>query len=136
MSVFPTAKHLASWAGVCPGNDESAGKRRSGRSRKGSQWLRHTLIESAKAASRSKDTYLAAQYQRLRVRRGTNRATLAVAHSILIACWHMLQTGEIYNDPGGDYFNRREPERRRRRLVTQLQRLGYTVTLEQAPNTT
>lgn len=134
MSAFPTAKHLASWAGVCPGNDESAGKRRSGRSRKGSKWLRHTLIESAKAASRSKDTYLAAQYQRLRIRRGTNRATLAVAHSILVACWHMLQTGEIYNDPGGDYFTRRDPERRRRRLVTQLQRLGYTVTLEEAPN--
>ena len=132
MTKFATARHLASWAGVCPGNDESAGKRRSGRTRKGSKWLRQTLTESAKAASRSKDTYLAAQYARTRARRGANRATTAIAHSILVACWHMLQTGETYTDPGGDYYVRRDPERVTKRLVAQLQRLGHTVTLQEA----
>ena len=132
MTKFATAKHLASWAGVCPGNDESAGKRRSGRTTKGSKWLRQTLTESAKAASRTKDTYLAAQYARIRVRRGANRATTAVAHSILVAVWHMLQTGETYTDPGGDYFVRRDPERATKRLVAQLERLGHTVTLQDA----
>jgi transposase len=132
MTKFPTAGHLASWAGVCPGNDESAGKRRSGKTRKGSKWLRQTLTESAKAASRTKNTYLAAQYQRLRVRRGANRASTAVAHSILVAVWHMLQTGETYTDPGGDYFARRNPERATKRLVAQLERLGHTVLLQEA----
>ncbi len=132
MNAFPTAKHLVSWAGVCPGNDQSAGKRRSGNTTKGSKWLRGALIEAAKAASRTKDTYLAAQYARLRVRRGANRASVAVAHSILTATWHMLQNGELYNDLGGDYFARRDPERTTRRLVAQLERLGHTVTLEQA----
>jgi transposase len=131
MSAFPTAKHLASWAGVCPGNDESAGKRRSGKTRKGSKWLRHDLAECAKAASRTKNTYLGVQYARLRVRRGANKATVAVAHSILTTVWHMLQTGETYNDPGADYFARRDPERARKRLVAQLERLGYTVNLQQ-----
>ena len=129
MSAFATAGHLASWAGVCPGNDESAGKRRSGRTRKGSKWLRGTLIEAARAAARTRDTYLAAQYQRVRARRGANRASLAVAHSLLTAVWHMLQTGQTYLDPGGDYYTRRDPERTTRRLVAQLQRLGHTVTL-------
>jgi transposase len=132
MSAFPTAKHLASWAGICPGNDESAGKRRSGKTRKGSKWLRANLIEAAKAASRTKDTYLAAQYQRLRARRGHAKATTAVAHSMLVAAWHMLTTGELYVDPGGDYFARRDPERTTKRLVAQLERLGHKVTLEQA----
>jgi transposase len=132
MTKFATAGHLASWAGVCPGNDESAGKRRSGRTTKGSKWLRQTLTESAKAAARTKDTYLAAHYARLRVRRGANRATTAVAHSILIAAWHMLQTGETYTDPGGDYFARRDPERATKRLVAQLERLGHTVILQEA----
>ena len=132
MTKFPTAGHLASWAGVCPGNDESAGKRRSGRTTKGSKWLRQTLTECAKAASRTKDTYLAAHYARTRSRRGANRATTAVAHSILIACWHMLQTGETYRDPGGDYYQRRDPERTTKRLVKQLERLGHTVTLQEA----
>jgi transposase len=117
MTKFPTAGHLASWGGVCPGNDESAGKRRSGRTTKGSKWPRQTLTESAKAAARTKDTYLAAQYARMRARRGANRASTAVAHSILTAAWHMLQTGETYTDPGGDYFTRRDPERATKRLV-------------------
>jgi transposase len=129
MTAFATAGHLASWAGVCPGNDESAGKRRSGRTRKGSKWLRGTLIEAARAAARTRDTYLAAQYQRVRARRGANRASLAVAHSLLTAVWHMLQTGETYLDPGGDYYTRRDPERTTRRLIAQLERLGHTVTL-------
>jgi transposase len=132
MTAFPTAKHLASWAGMCPGNDESAGKRRSGKTRKGSKWLSQTLVECAKSANRSKNTYLAAQYARLRARRGPDKATIAVCHSILTAVWHMLSTGETYADPGGDFFARRDPERTRKRLVGQLERLGYTVTLQQA----
>jgi transposase len=132
MTAFPTAKHLASWAGMCPGNDESAGKRRSGKTRKGSKWLSQTLVECAKSANRTKNTYLAAQYARLRARRGPNKATIAVCHSILTAVWHMLSTGETYADPGGDFFARRDPERTRKRLVGQLERLGYTVTLQQA----
>jgi transposase len=132
MTKFPTARHLASRAGVCPGNDESAGKRRSGRTRKGSKWLRQTLTESARAAAHTKDTYLAAHYARLRVRRASNRATTAVMHSILLAAWHMLHTGETYTDPGGDYYLRRDPERATRRLVAQLERLGHTVTLQKA----
>ena len=131
MSVFPTAKHLASWAGMCPGNDESAGKRRTGKTRKGSKWLSQTLVECAKSANRSKNTYLAAQYARLRARRGANKATIAVCHSILTAVWHMLNTGETYTDPGGDYFARRDPGRTRKRLVGQLERLGYTVTVQE-----
>jgi transposase len=131
MTAFPSARHLASWAGMCPGNDESAGKRRSGTTRKGSKWLSQTLVECAKSANRSNDTYLAAQYRRLRARRGANKATIAVCHSILTAVWHMLQTGETYTDPGGDFFARRDPERTRKRLVNQLERLGYTVTVQE-----
>ena len=111
MSVFPSAKHLASWAGQCPGNHQSAGKRRSGKTRNGSKWLDWALEESALAAVRSKDVYLAAQYQRLRARRGHKKALGAVKHSILVACWHMLSTGELYADLGGDYFERRDPTR-------------------------
>ena len=132
MSVFPTAKHLASWAGQCPGNDQSAGKRRSGRSRDGSKWLDWTLEEAALAATRTKDVYLAAQYQRLRPRRGHKKALGAVKHSIICACWHMLSTGELYTDLGGDYFQRRDPERITKRLVAQLEALGHNVTLELA----
>jgi transposase len=131
MTAFPTPGHLASWAGVCPGNNESAGKRRSGRTRQGSKWLRGTLIEAARAAARTRDTYLNAQYHRVRARRGANRASLAVAHSLLVAVWHMLQTGETYLDPGGDYYTRRDPARTTRRLVAQLERLGHTVTLQE-----
>jgi transposase len=129
MSAFPTPKHLASWAGVCPGNDQSAGKRRSGKTRKGSKWLRATLTESALAAARTKNSYLAAQYQRLRGRRGHSKAVMAVGHSILTAAWHMLQTGELYNDLGGDYFTRQNPDRLTRRLIRQLEALGHQVTL-------
>ena len=130
MSRFPSARHLASWAGQCPGNDQSAGKRRSGRTRHGSKWLDGTLTEAAMAATRTKDVYLAAQYQRLRPRRGHGRALGAVKHSIIVACWHMLTTGELYREAGGDYFHRRDPERATRRLVAHLERLGHRVTLE------
>ncbi|MGH3131219.1 MAG: IS110 family transposase [Gaiellaceae bacterium] len=132
MSVFPTAKHLASWAGQCPGNDRSAGKRRSGRTRKGSRWLGIGLTEAALAATRTKNTYLAAQYQRLRPRRGHKRALGAVKHSMLTAIWHILTTGELYRDPGGDYFQRRNPDRQIKRLVAQLEALGQHVTLQEA----
>jgi transposase len=130
MSAFPTPKHLASWAKVCPGNDESAGKRRSGKTGKGNKWLRSGLTEAANAATRTKNSYLAAQYQRLRGRRGHSKAVTAVGHSILTAAWHMLQTGELYNDLGGDYFTRQNPDRQTTRLVRQLQALGHNVTLE------
>ena len=132
MSRFPSARHLASWAGQCPGNDRSAGKRRSGKTRHGSKWLDTALTEAAMAATRTNDVYLAAQYQRLRPRRGHGRALGAVKHSILCACWHMLQTGELYREAGGDYYTRRDPERATRRLVAQLERLGHRVTLEAA----
>src|SRR3954451_714188 len=131
MRVFATARHLASWAGRCPGNDQSAGKRRSGRTRNGSTWLAIALEEAALAAIRTKNTYPAAQYQRLKPRLGHGRALGAVKHSMLIAYWHMFTTGETYHDLGGDFFQRRDPERLTRRLVARLQSLGHTVTLEQ-----
>jgi transposase len=132
MSIFPSAGHLASWAGRCPGNNQSAGKRRSGSPRKGSKWLGIALEEAALAAIRSKDSYLAAQYQRLKTRIGHGRALGAVKHSILIAYWHMFTTGETYHDLGGDYFARRDPERATKRLITKLQALGHQVTLQPA----
>ena len=132
MSVFPTAGHLASWARRCPGNDQSAGKRRSGRTPKASKWLGIALQEAALAATRTKNTHLAAQYQRLRPRIGHGRALGAVKHSMLIAYWHMFTTGETYRELGGDYFQRRDPERATKRLVAKLQELRHTVILEPA----
>src|SRR3954466_8642663 len=132
MSVFPSAGHLASWAGRCPGNDQSAGKRRSGRTRKGSKWLGIALEEAALAAIRSKGSYLAAQYRRLKPRIGHGRALGAVKHSMLIAYWHMVSTGETYHDLGGDYFQRRDPERHTKRLIAKLEALGHHVTLQPA----
>jgi transposase len=129
MTAFTTAAHLASWAGVCPGKNESAGKRRSGRTCRGSKGSLGTLIDAARAAARTRDTYLIAQYRRVRARRGANRASLAVAHPLLVAVWHMRQTRETYLDPGGDSYTRRDPGRIIQRLVTQLERLGHTVTL-------
>ena len=130
MTRFASARHLASWAGQCPGNDQSAGKRRSGKTRNGSKWLDFALEEAAMAAIRVKANYPAAQYQRLKPRRGHKRALGAVKHSIIGAIWHMLSTGETYRDLGPDYFANRDPERQTRRLVKQLQRLGHTVTLQ------
>jgi len=132
MSRFPTAAHLASWAGMCPGNDESAGKRRSGKTRKGSPWLRSALIEAARAAGRTKGTYLAAQYRRLAARRGTKRAAVAVGHTILLIAYHLLREGDAYHDLGGNYFDERDRQSVERRLVARLEGLGYTVSLEPA----
>ena len=132
MRVFPTARHLASWAGRCPGNHQSAGKRRSGRPHKGSKWLGIALEEAALAAIRTRDSYLQAQYKRLKPRLGHGRALGAVKHSMLIAYWHMFTTGQTYNDLGGDYFQRRDPERHTKRLVAKLQALGHHVTLQPA----
>jgi transposase len=133
MSRFPSAGHLASWAGMCPGNNESAGKHRTGRTRHGSKWLRIALIEAAQAAGRSKNTYLAAHYHRVRGRRGTAKAAVAVGHTILVICWHLLSTGETYNDLGGDYFDKRRTSiAHQRRLIAQLEALGHKVTLEPA----
>ena len=133
MSRFPDAGHLASWAGMCPGNNQSAGKHRSGRTRHGSKWLRKALIEAAHAASRTKDTYLAAQYAQIRYRRGPQRAAVAVGHSILVVVWHLLTNGEPYNDLGGDYFDKqRTSAARQRRLVAQLEAMSNTVTRTQA----
>jgi transposase len=131
MSRFPTAGHLASWAGMCPGNNESAGKHRSGRTRHGSKWLRIALVEAAHGAARTNHTYLASQYHRIRGRRGPGRAAVAVGHSILVVVWHLLSTGEVYNDLGGDYFEkRRTSPARQKRLVAQLEAMGHKVTLE------
>jgi transposase len=132
LTRFPTAKHLASWAGLCPGNHESAGKRRSGKTRKGSPWLRACLVQAAHAAARTKGTYLAAQYRRLAARRGRARAAVAVAHSILIIVYHVLTEGTVYRDLGGNYFDERDRQAVERRLVHRLESLGYTVSLQPA----
>jgi transposase len=124
IGVFPTAGHRASWAGPCPGNDQSDGKRRSGRTRKGSKWLNTPLSDATMSAIRTNDSYLQAQYQRRRPRLGLGRALGAVKHSILCACWHMLSTGVLYRELGGDYFPKRDPERQTKRLIAQLERLG------------
>jgi transposase len=131
MSRFPSDRHAASWTAFCPGNNESAGKRRSGKTRKGNPHLRAALIEAANAAIRSKNTYLRAQYEQVKRRRGHKKAIVAVAHSILIAAYHILNDDVPYHDLGGDYFARRaDPERITKRLVAQLERLGHTVTLQ------
>jgi transposase len=130
MSHFPTADHLAAWAGLAPGNDESAGKRRSGRTRKGNRTLRQGLIQAAHAAAHTKQTYLAAQYHRLAARRGNKRAIVAVAHSILVIAYHLISRQEEYRELGGDYFDRQRPEVTAKRLVSRLEKLGYHVTLE------
>lgn len=132
MAVFATAAHLASWAGVCPGHHESAGKRRSGRTRHGDPWLVSALVQAAWAAARTRDTYLHAQFWRLAARRGKKRAAVAVAHSILVSVWHMLTHDIDYHDLGGDYFTQRDTTRRTRHHIRQLQALGYHVTLEHA----
>ena len=130
MGVFPTAGHLASWAGLCPGNNVSGGKRHSGRPTKGNRWLREILVECAWAASHTRDTYLAAQFWRLARRLGKKRAAVAVGHSILVIAWHLLTDQCDYQDLGGDYFAQRDGDRQRQRLVSQLQALGFRVTLD------
>jgi transposase len=130
MGRFGSAKHLASWAGVCPGNHESAGKRLSGKTRKGNPWVRRLLVQSAHAAAHSKNTYLAAQYHRIASRRGPKRAALAVAHSILVIIYHVLRDDVPYRDLGSTYFDERDRQRVEQRLVRRLERLGYQVELQ------
>ena len=132
MSRFPTAGHLASWAGMCPGHDESAGKRRSGKTRKGSPWLRVTLTEAAYAAGRGKDTYLSGRYHRLLVRRGKQKAAIAVGRSILELCHLLLRTGQLYDDQRARAHLTPVPLTEEQRLVRQLEKLGHRVTLEPA----
>lgn len=129
MSRFPSARHLASWAGMCPGNNESAGKRLSGRTRKGSPWLRSALVEAAHAASRTKECYLSAQYQRLVVRRGGRKATIAVGHSLLVIVYHVLADEKDYQELGSNFFDEWDRQAVQKRLVRRLEKLGYEVTL-------
>ncbi len=131
MSRFPTANHLASWAGVAPANHESAGKRLSGRTTKGNQALVTALTQAAWAASHTKNTYLSAQYRRLASRRGRKKAIVAVAHSILIIAYHLIHKQETYHDLGSNYFDRRNSEATAKRLVRRLEQLGYAIHLEQ-----
>jgi transposase len=130
MSRFPTPGHLASWAGMAPGNNITGGKRRSGKTTKGDVWLADVLTQCAWSAARTRDTYLAAQFWRLARRIGKKKAAVAVGHSILVICWHLLTDDADYQDLGGDYFTRRaSPDRRQDHLIRQLQELGYQVTL-------
>ena len=130
MSRFPTAGHFAAWAGVAPANHESAGKRQSRGARFGSPWLKRTLVESAKSASRTKSSYLGAQYKQIARRRGPNKATLAVAHTLTVAIWHMLSNGTEWADLGADFFQRgSDTGRQANRLIANLRALGYEVTI-------
>ena len=129
MSRFPTAGQLASWAGLCPGQNESAGKRKSGRTRKGCVWLREALTEAARAASRTRRTYLAAQYHRLAARRGAKRAAVAVAHTILVIAHHILAKGTVYQELGANYFDERNTTAVVQHAVARIARLGFEVTL-------
>jgi transposase len=130
MDQFPSAAHLASWAKVSPGNNESAGKRKSGRTGKGNPWLKATLVEAAQAASRTKNRYLSAQYRRLAARRGAKRAIMAVAHSILTSVYYMLSRRVHYHELGGDYFDARDRNTVIKRSVRRIELLGYKVTLQ------
>ena len=127
---FPTAAHLAAWAGLAPGNNESGGKRRPAATRKGSPWLRAALVEAAQAAGRSKSTCVGAQYRRLLARKGKRRATVAVAHTLLVMAYHILTRHEPYYDLGANYFDERDRQAVERRLVHRLEALGYTVSLQ------
>jgi transposase len=130
MEVFPSAGHLASWVGMCPGQRQSAGKQQSGRTRKGNGWLRATLVQVTWAASHTKHTYLAAQYRRLAGRRGKKRALVALGHTILVMIYHILREGTRYSELGEDYFDRLDASRLTRSLVRRLERLGHEVVLK------
>ena len=133
MKRFATAGHLSSWAGMCPGNNESAGKRRNGKTNKGSPYLRTALVQAAWAATHSKRTYLAAQYYRLVKRMGKKKALIAVAHSILVIVYHVLTHRVSYQELGEDYFERRNVQAQRMRLLRRLEALGLKVTVEELP---
>ena len=130
MSRFPTAGHLIAWAGLCPGQNESAGKRKRCRLRKGAPWLKTMLVQCAWAAKRSKNSYYRAQFYRLQARRGPQKAICAVAASILTAIYHILKDGVPHQDLGIDYFDKRKPEAKVKRLVAQIAKLGFEATLQ------
>jgi transposase len=130
MSRFPTAGHLLAWAGLCPGQNESAGKRKSSRLRKGAPWLKTLLVQCAWAASRKKDSYYKAQFNRLRGKHGPKKAICAVAASMLTAIYHMLKDGTEHHDLGADHFDRRSSAVKANRLVAQLTKLGFKVELQ------
>jgi hypothetical protein len=132
MGRFPSERHLASWARICPGTDESGGKRGSGATGRGNIWLRSALIEAAHAAARTKGTYLAAQYRRIAARRGARRAAVAVGHTILVAVCHLLRDGATYEDLGSNWFDERDRQAIVRRSVRRPEALGCRVTLETA----
>jgi transposase len=133
MSVFPTAEHCASWAGMCPGQNESAGKRKSGKTRKGSRWLRTILLECAHAAGRSRGTYLSERYRQLARRRGKKKALVAIGHDILVTAYHLLATDQFYEDAGPERVKTEAEELAKRRAIRQLQSLGYRVALTTLP---
>jgi transposase len=132
MSRFPTAKHLAAWAGTTPGNNESAGKVKSSKTRPGNPYLQGALGAAAMACAQNPHTYYGARYRRIASRRGPKKANVAIQHSMLIAIWHMGTTGTLYDDPGADYYTRLNPERARTRAIRQLEAMGYRVTLDNA----
>jgi transposase len=132
MSAFPSAAHLASWAALCPGNNESAGKHKSGKTRKGNRWLRTALIEAAAGASRAKESALQARFRRVLRHRGPKKAVVALAHTLLRIVYHVLADGTVYHDRGGDYHDRQHRQRVTRRAIHLLERQGYRVTLESA----
>jgi transposase len=133
MRRFPSADHLAAWAGLVPGHNESAGKRRSGKTRKGNRVLRTGLVQAAHAVSHTNNNYLVAQYPRLAARRGKKKALVAVAHSILVIAYHILQRKQVYQDLGGNYFDERDSEKTAQRLAKRIEKLGYQVTLQTQP---
>jgi len=132
MEQFPTAGHLSSWAGICPGLNESAGKRHSGKTTDGNVWLRRALIQAAWSASRTKNCYFNSLYHRLAGRRGKKRAIVAVAHSLLVVIYHTLKNGVIYQELGADFFERTNEERVVQKSIQRLNKLGYTVTVQKA----
>ena len=135
MSVFPSAGHLASWAGLSPGSNESAGRVKSTRTRPGNRYLKGVLGIAALSAARSKNTYFSAKYKRIATRRGPMRAIVAVEHAMVIAAWNLLTNGDFYRDPGADYYTTHRPAATKARALSQLQALGYSVTLEPLADT-
>jgi transposase len=133
MTRFPSPHHLASWAGICPGNDRSAGRRRGGRTRQANRWLKAALTQAAWGASRTRRSYFSAQHRRLTTRRGVKRATIAVAHSLLVTAYHLLAERRDYVDLGVEHFDRkRTPHEQAQRMVRKLERLGYSVDIRPA----
>ena len=130
MDQFPSAAHLCSWAGLCPGQNESAGKRKSGKTRKGNKKLRSALVEAARAAGRTKNTYLSSQYHRIAARRGANRAAVAVAHSILMIAYYILKRRQPYIELGPTYYEERKRDTIIRQSIKKLESLGLKVTVE------